>query len=272
MKNRATGVMSRASGDDGRATDGHRSAAVSALRASWRARSLEHGWPDPVGWRTPAVEGVVDALTGENRSVAQLEQAIRMLAWERASDILDLDTALDDLDALWAALESEGRDRVRRAQARRWLVDAWVDAVAVDRGVPCLDPLSGLHTPSYLLGRVRELDRLWDGEPAPLVLLALRWNRPTDPWLRIGTVLSAATVLQNVVRPDATFAQDGTQTALALVPDDLRARVERASIARECIDPPLRNAGAVTDLVVLPAERDQLVSVVRRLRLPGVVD
>jgi hypothetical protein len=269
---RPTGATTKGGRDSRSKAAGHRPEAESALRASWLSRSLERGWADPVGWRTPAVDGVVAALTDVNRSVAGLEQALRMLAWERASDILHLDTALDDLDALWAALESENRDLVPRAQARRWLVDAWVDAVAVDRGVPCLDPLSGLHTPGYLLGRVRELDRLCDGEPAPLVLLALRWHRPAEPWLRIGTVLSAATVLQTVVRRDATFAQDGTHTALALVPDDLRARVERAGLAGECVGPQLRNAGALADLVVVPAERDQLASVVRGLRLPVVVD
>jgi hypothetical protein len=260
-------------GRDSRSTaDGHRPEAESVLRAAWLSRSLERGWPDPVGWRTPAVDGVVAVLTALSYSAARLEHALRRLAWERASEILHLDTALDDLDALWAALESENRDPVPRVQARRWLVDAWVDAVAVDRGVPCLDPLSGLHTPGYLLGRVHELDRIGDGEPAPLVLIALRWHRPAEPWLRIGTVLSAATVLQDVVRSDATFAQDGTHTALALVPDDLRARVERASLARECVEPPLRTAGALVDLVVLPAHRDQLASVVRGLRLPVVVD
>ena len=238
------------------------------LRASWLSRSLEQGWPDPVGWRTPAVDGVIEALVGPDGAVSRLEPAIRALAWERASDVLHLDAALADLDALWAALESTRRDPVPRRQARGWLIDAWVDALAVDRGVPCIDPLSGLHTPGYLLGRIRELDRLADDEPAPLVLIALRWRRPAGPWQRMGTVVSAAATLQDVVRPDGTFAQDGTYTALALVTDDLRARGERASLARECHRPPLRDVRAQADLVVLPTDRDQLPALLRRLRLP----
>jgi len=85
-----------------------------ALRASWLARSLDLGWHDPVGWRTPAVDGVVEALTGLGRSADRLEQAVRALAWERASDISHLDVVLDDLDALWGVVESSGDEPVPR--------------------------------------------------------------------------------------------------------------------------------------------------------------
>lgn len=111
-----------------------------------------------------------------------------------------------------------------RRQARRWLIDAWIDTLAVDRGPPCIDPLSGLHTPGYLLGRIRELDRMTPDEPTPLALIAVRWCEPAGPWSRIATVVSAAAVLTEQVRADPTLAQDGSHTALALVPDDLRAR------------------------------------------------
>jgi hypothetical protein len=259
--------MTRGSQDNQHEADGHRRVTASALRASWLSRSLERGWPDPVGWRTPAVDGVVDALLDTNGSVDQLETALGALAWERASDTLHLDTALDDLDALWSVLEAAGAEPISLREARWGLIDAWADALAVDRDVPCIDPLSGLHTAGYLLGRIRELDRIAD-DAAPLVLLSMRWHRPAGPWRRIGTVLSAAAVLQENVRPDATLARDGTQAALALVPDDLRARVERACLARECASPVLHGANARADLIVLPEDRQQVPAVLRQLRRP----
>ena len=260
--------MAKGRGQSRHQADGHRRVARSALRASWLSQSLGQGWPDPVGWRTPAVDGVVEALTDPDGSLHQLEAAVRALAWERASDTLHVDTALADIDALWSVLESAGGDPIPRHQARRWLVDAWVDALAVDRAVPCIDPLSGLHTPGYLLGRISELDRLADGEPAPLVLLSIRWRRPEGPWLRIATVVGAATILQENVRPDATLAQNGAHVALALVPDDLRARVELACLSRKCWSAPLHEANAYADLSVLPAERDRVPAILHRLRLP----
>jgi hypothetical protein len=261
--------VARGTRDSRHQADGHRRVAGSALRACWLSRSLDAGWPDPVGWRTPAVDGVVEALSAPRDSITGIEKALRALAWERASDTLHLDASLADLDALWSALESAGEDPVPRQLARRWLVDAWVDALAVDRGAPCIDALSGLHTAGYLLGRVRELDRLTDGEPAPLVLLSMRWHRPTGPWRRIATVVSASAALQENVRPEATLAQDGPQVAVALVPDDLRARLERACLERACRCEPLHQTQARADLIVLPDDREQLPGVLRRLRLPA---
>jgi hypothetical protein len=262
-----TGAMATSGRDDGREAEGHRQMAGSALRARWLSRSLDRGWPDPIGWRTPAVDRVVAALT-DGSSVSRLEKAVRALAWERASDTPHLDTALADLDALWSALESARRDPIPRHQARRWLVDAWVDALAVDRGVPCIDPLSGLHTAGYLLGRINELDRLADDEPAPLVLLSMRWRRPAGPWRRIETVVSVAAALLENVRPEATLAQDGTHVALALVPDDLRARVETACLARECRSSLLHAVQTRADLTTLPEDRDRIPAVLRLLRQP----
>jgi hypothetical protein len=211
------------------------------------------------------VDRVVDALTDRDGSLSRLEQAVRALAWERASGTLHLDTALADLDALWSTLESASSDPIPRHQARRWLIDGRVDALAVDRGMPCIDPLSGLHTPGYVLGRIRELDRLADDGPAPLVLLSMQWRRPVGPWLCIATVIASAAVLHETVRPEATLAQNGTHGALALVADDLRARVEHVCLARQCRYPPLHEAHA--RLVVLPDDRDRVPTVLRRLRL-----
>jgi hypothetical protein len=246
---------------------GRRPVADVTLRTSWLGRTHDVGWHEPVRRHTPAADAVVAALIGPGRSIDALESALRALAWERASDPLGLDAALEDLDALWAVLESGVLAPVPRRQARAWLVDGWVDALAADRGAPCMDPLSGLHTAAYLVARIHELDRLVDDEAVPLVLLAVRWPEPSSPWARIATILAVARTVRAQVRPEATLGQDGTGTVLALVPDDALARLERAALARSCGRAPLADAGALTDIVPVPERRDLVPGVVRRLRL-----
>ncbi len=246
---------------------GGRRVAGTTLRATWLGRTLDAGWPDPVGWRTPGVDAVVAAMIGPGRSTDTLENALRRLAWERAADDLGLDAAVADLDALWAVLESSELAPVPRRQARSWLVDGWVDAVAAERGTPCIDPLSGLHTTGYLVGRIRELDHAHGNEPMPLVLLAVRWHEPRGPWSRIAVIVTAARALRELVRPVATLGQDGTHTAHALVPDDARARLERSALAVRCAEAPLAGSGACVDLVPVPDDRDLVPTLLRRLRV-----
>lgn len=235
------------------------------LRMSWLGRT-RNDRQEPASRQTPAIDGVVAALIGPNRSVDALESALRAFAWERASDRFDLDAALEDLDALWAVLESGGLAPVPRRRARAWLVDGWVDALAAERGAPCIDPLSGLHTAAYLVARIYELDRFVD-EAVPLVFLAMRWPEPSCPWVRIDTILSVARIVRAQVRPEATLGQDGTGTVLALVPDDARARLERAALVRCCGKAPLASAGVLTDIVPVPERRELVPGVVRALRL-----
>ncbi|MGH8825916.1 MAG: hypothetical protein ACRDVN_15775 [Jiangellaceae bacterium] len=234
------------------------------LRASWLRRTLDARRPEPTDRPTPGVDGVVSALLGPDRSVHALERALRALAWERASDSLGLDAVLEEVDSLWAVLQSGGLAPVTRRQARAWLVDGWVDALAADRGAPCIDPLSGLPTTAYLIARIDELDRLVR-EPVPLVLLAVQWAEPSNPWARLATVLAAARTVRARVRPEATLGQDGTRTVLALVLDDARARLERTALARSCTEATLAEAGATVDLVPVPERRVLVPGVVRRL-------
>lgn len=246
---------------------GGRHVAGTTLRASWLGRTLDAGWSDPVGWRTPGVDAVVAAMIGPGRSTDAVEHALRRLAWERAADDLDLDAAVADLDALWAVLESSELAPVPRRQARSWLVDGWVDAVAAERGAPCVDPLSGLHTAGYLVGRIHELDHASGEETTPLVLLAVRWHEPRGPWLRIAMIVTAARALRELVRPGATLGQDGTHSAHALVPDDARARLERGALAVRCAEAPLAGSGSCVDLVPVPDDRDLVPTLLRRLRV-----
>ena len=125
---------------------------------------------------------------------------------------------------------------------------------------------TGLHTAAYLVARIYELDRLVDGA-VPLVFLVMRWPEPTSPWVRIATILAVARTVRAQVRPEATLGQDGTGTVLALVPDDARARLERAALARSCSTEPLVDAGVLTDIVPVPERRELVPGVVRRLRL-----
>jgi hypothetical protein len=190
-----------------------------------------------------------------------------MLAWERAADPGDLDSLLSETDALWTVLMATDLAPISPLRARGIVIDGWVDAIAAERGVPCIDPLSGLHTAGYLTGRIHELDRAGGPEtPPPLVMLVIRWEEPTGPWLRIATILKVADTLRATVRREATLCQDGSHTAIALVPDDGLARVERSAIQRNLDSSPLSAASARCDLMPVPDRRDRLPDMLKRLR------
>src|SRR5690606_11345093 len=107
----------------------------------------------------PGVEALLSALSVDAPTRAAMRQALAVFAWEHAATT-ELRCALQDLDALWDVLEATGQAPLTREQALDYMTDAWVDAVAAERGSPGIDPLSGLHTVGYLYGRVHELDRL----------------------------------------------------------------------------------------------------------------
>lgn len=219
------------------------------------------------GTESPGILAVVRTVLGPS-TAAEVRGALRLLAWERSDNGSGhLDSLLDDIDTLWDALEQDDRASVARETARRYAVDAWVDAVAAAQGAPAMDPLSGLHTPNYLVGRVHELDRAASGaEPPSLVLLAVRWHEPTSPWLRIATVLRVADALTVHVRTSATLCQVGAGAALALVPDDSRSRNERAAVERELNADSLASAGLAVDIIPVLDRRDALPVLIDRLR------
>lgn len=216
---------------------------------------------------SPGILAMVRTLV-EPTTAAEVRGALRLLAWERSNHGSGhLDSLLADLDTLWDALKPGDRAPVERGTARRCAVDAWVDAVAAAQGAPSIDPLSGLHTSNYLVGRVHELDRAAAGsEPPPLVLLAVRWHEPTSPWLRIATVLRVADALTVHVRTSATLCQAGAGAALALVPDDSLSRHERTAVERELIADPLASAGLAVDIIPVLDRRDALPVLIDRIR------
>jgi hypothetical protein len=267
-----------------------------ALRTAWLerrqhtgARDLTNGDAgDNAGWRSPGVDAVVGAIVeldhgpeldrglarGTASTVPAVERALRMLAWERAAetgaagpDSATLDALLADIVALWGVLASAELEPMPLPAARSIAIDGWVDAVAADRGVPCMDPLSGLHTAGYLAGRIHELDRIGgvDSQPS-LVLLAVRWQEPAGPWLRIAIILQVAGALRSAVRAEATLCQDGAHTAYALVPDDGRARSERSDLQRMLDAEPLSAAAPAIELVPVPDHREYLPELLRTLR------
>jgi hypothetical protein len=56
--------------------------------------------------------------------------------------------------------------------------------------------------------------------------------------------------------------------ALALVPDDLRARVENRCLARQCRSSLLHVVQTRADLTTLPEDRDRIPAVLHLLRQP----
>ncbi len=241
-------------------------APAGTLAASWLAHhhgdytDLEDLLPPP------GVDAVLEALAEGDVSPQRLVEALTVYAWDSVSDNSDLTCALDDVDALWNILESNGNPPLSRTRARHVVTDAWVDAVAADRASPGIDALSGLHTIGYLLGRIHELDRLTDGETSPLVVLVVTWREPESPWVRISCILQVASALHDRVRNEATLSQFGTHCAVALVPDDNRARLERGSLVKRLNTGELTTVGFDVDLVPLPEDRSLVTELIVRLQ------
>lgn len=256
----------------------HEEMPVTSLLAAWldwplHVHARDDG-PAPGSRRTeaatgelppPGVEAVLDALTADEPDPEQVVQGLTVFAWERAATTGDLTCLLDELDELWDVLEASTGAPIPRMTARHRLVDAWVDAVAAERGSPGLDPLSGLHTAGYLYGRVAELDRLSGIEPSALVLIVIQWDSADGPWLRIARILQAASALRTRVRPAATLSQVGTTMALALVPDDAQARVERISLTKAVETGELSTSNVRVDVFAVPDSRARLPELVTRL-------
>ena len=221
---------------------------------------------------SPGVESMLGALRAAEPDAGAITHALAVYAWERAAACPDLTCALDDIDDLWNLLESAGPVPVSRSEARHSLVDAWVDAVAADRGSPGVDPLSGLHTAGYLYGRVHELDRLAGDTPADLVLLVVRWPEAAGPWLRIAHVMQVASALRTQVRPTATLSQVGTTMAVALVPDDAQARVERHALTKAFESDELCTAQVQVDVFAVPDVRSHLPKLVTQLHEQASLD
>lgn len=250
---------------------------ATTLSVSWQAFSARPDQPTDSsrprgpsnGAEAPGVDALVAAVRDPQPRATTLTDALVLFAWQRAGEGADLACTLAEVESLWRLADPEP---LVVDAARHVIVDAWVDAVAAERAVPAVDPLSGLHTVGYLTGRIHELDRIDRHEPSPLVLLVVRWPPPASPWLRIAQVLRVATALRDHVRPEATLAHVGATTALALLPDDARSRLERGALLRalggSAVRPEDGSGGPDTrvDLIPVPDDRRQLTELLGRLQ------
>lgn len=251
---------------------------ATTLTASWLERSARRdaldgpdvpstpGAPSaPDAGSGPGVAAVLAALSEPRPSADRVVDALVRFTWERAASKDDLACTLDEVDSLWSLLAAQGRPVISRELAHHCVIDAWVDAVAADRGAPSLDPLSGLHTTGYLVGRIHELDRLHRDEPTPLVLLVVHWPEPRGPWRRIGLMLAVAAALRDHVRAEATLAQVGSHVAIALVPDDARSRLERGVLMNALRAGDTADAQVRVDVVPVSEDRTRLTALITRL-------
>ncbi|WP_106535679.1 hypothetical protein [Haloactinopolyspora alba] len=237
-----------------------------ATRLQRSSQNAEDGTP------TPGAEAVVTALTDPEADDDAVTHALTVFAWERVATGDDLTCTMDDLDELWTAVERTAPTPVSRSRARHCLVDAWAEAIAAERGSPGVDPLSGLHTAGYLYGRVHELDRVSGDSATPLVLLVVRWDAAAGPWQRIARIMQVASALRARVRPEATLSQVGTTMAVALVPDDARARLERLALTKAVGHDELSTAQVQVDVFAVPDTRSRLPDLVTQLHETANVD
>lgn len=233
------------------------------LKATWADRPPVDDLPsDPAP--SPGISTVIEALRVAEPTSAELAKALTLFAWERAGGSFDLESTVAEVDALWDLLESAGLAPATRARAHQWVVDGWVEAIAATRDAPMLDPLSGLHTAGYLIGRLHELDRMSGGRPNPMALIVIRWPEPECPWQRMALVIQIGSTLRDNIRAEATLSQSGSHTALVLVPDDARARLEQSAIMA-AIDGWAGDGVEVT-LRKVPTDRAELPNLITRLK------
>lgn len=176
---------------------------AAGLRDDWRRISLESGWCFPQDWWAPAVDAVVEALlAGRDPAAAGIQ-----LGAARADAGVGMAEALDDIHALYAALESAitpaaepddaggavpqsaevDSDELDLSVLMRSVAVGWADhAAASEGGTPCEDALTRLATSAYLRTRLAELYREAERSGRPigteraLVVVALD-DRSTDP-------------------------------------------------------------------------------------------
>jgi len=239
------------------------------LLTQWRQESLATFWSEPAAWWTPAIEAVADALTG--RTGPDSAAASNALGGQRAAAGVFLDEARTDLliAARVARLERADRATIIDALTLGW-TNRTLDTVFT---VDCVDPLTELATPGYLVTRLDELyaEASWTGEPVAqgyaLVVVRLA---PVSERLEAETqMILAQTALRAVFPAGQTLARVTPHCVGVL------ARRREPMLSRS-----LRDAAAELELAVqehrlrsyriwletLPPEFSQLPALLRQLQ------
>jgi len=196
-------------------------------------------WSDPAAWWTPAAEAVADALSG--RAGPDSAAASNALGRQRASAGVFLDEARTDL---LVAARMAGLGRADRATIVDALTLGWTDRTLETLfTADCVDPLTELATPGYLVTRLRELyaEASWTGEPVArdyaLVVVRLA---PVSEVLEAETqMILAQTALRAVFPGGQTLARVTPHCVVVL------ARRREPALGRS-----LREASAELELAV----------------------
>jgi GGDEF domain-containing protein len=198
------------------------------LRATWQEVSNAAVWSYTDDWWTPSVDAVIEAMV-EGRDP---HPACDRLGRDRAIAAVALQETIDDLIALRTIVSADKWWRSRsvlvssEASIIRAVALGWADVTAgAHAAADCIDPLTGLATPSYLRTRLRELysgcERAGTDIGATFALVVVALARSRD--LRGPTMTAMITVrerLYDVFSGGETLAATGPETAVALVARD----------------------------------------------------
>jgi hypothetical protein len=191
------------------------------IHARWRNASQLVGWPDAEDWWTPAVDALVESLTGSD---ADPVAAAERLGKERALNSVRLADALVDLNIGLDVMRISGRSRAQLAGA---LASGWADGLAgwLGRtGLGCLDTLTDLATRDYLSTRLRELYAESSAEGSTVidkrVLVVVEVRTATSQLITEHRMVRLGQVLGSVFTRGQTLARIAPGIAVALAHRD----------------------------------------------------
>jgi len=232
------------------------------LRDNWRLRSLAAGWLAADDWHTAAVDAVAEAVL-PGVPVADLARACGSLGQARARAGVSVNAAIEDLAALFAALD--GGDPPLQLVCS--VAEGWADeGLTRQAHGRCEDPLTGLSTLPYLRTRLAEVYREAEQAGARpdsthhLVVVSL--PRPSDPWRRMTGAIRLGHDLRAAFPGGDTLSQTpgpGAGVALVRLQGDTPARYAdlRRAVRLAC--------GAQTQITPLPALLTEALRLVNEL-------
>ena len=184
-----------------------------ALRRSWAEGSQICGWAFESDWDAPAVDAVIDAISGQRDAWAAAER----LGVERAAAGVPLAEALTDVDALADLVAPHYREGLVRAVSLGWAdrMSAPADAVS--------DALTGLASAEYLRIRLGEIYRAAEVEGSSAArshaLIVIRLGNPgPHTWTQGLPMILVGDALRTVFHAGESLARIGPTVAVAVAP------------------------------------------------------